>query len=732
VSTLGGGLIALLGAAGSAWTVPVGAVLSGATAVLGGLYVMHRALPWRRAETFRVLIGLSALIWGAGQVLVGVLVHRGAGYPNAGDLVSLFAAPLALAGLAIFPRRVVEPRAGLRLACDSLVVGGASAAFVWRLGFTHLVDPSTAGGAMSVVIIMVELSVVALLAVAALRELDSGAVAAAVGFAAFVGADLWTQQEVMQPGGRWPWGAMVLTCLAWPAICVGLVQVSTAPRELTDRERPAAERRRTVVTSATTAAVTLGLLALLLRDRDMDTVTVVLLASSAAAVAVREIVVAGQSAGLLERVSDLAFLDPLTELGNRRALVEALHTGTDAGQQWLLTVDLDNFKGVNSLLGHTAGDQLLERAASHLRALSGEQSTFRLGGDEFAVIVTGARADAEGLGTRLVEGVRLAALSVPGVGRVALSASVGVAPVDPADPGAVLAQSAAALQSAKAAGRNRCVVYADDVAAADSRRRLVEIRLRETLAEGGLAVHAQPVVSLADGRVVGVEMLARWTDPELGVVGPDEFIEVAEASALVVPLGEAVLDLALAAAADLHFADRDLTMGVNVSPVQLRVPGFADRVVARLSHYGVPSDRLVVELTEQIFVTEGDAAELELHRLAALGVTVAVDDFGAGSASLGYLRRIPARILKLDRSLVASMLVDPSSAAIVRSTAWLAAETGLDVVAEGIEDEATAAACRAAGVPFAQGWLYARAVPLDELDALVADLDRRSSSTLAY
>ena len=137
VSALGGALICLLGVAGSRWTVPVGAVLSGVMAVVGGLSVMRRALPWRRAETFRVLIGLSALVWGAGQVLVGVLVPKGAGYPNAGDLVSVLAGPLALAGLAIFPRRAVEPRAGLRLACDSLVVGGASAAFVWRLGFTE-------------------------------------------------------------------------------------------------------------------------------------------------------------------------------------------------------------------------------------------------------------------------------------------------------------------------------------------------------------------------------------------------------------------------------------------------------------------------------------------------------------------------------------------------------------------------------------------------------------------
>jgi EAL domain-containing protein (putative c-di-GMP-specific phosphodiesterase class I) len=159
-----------------------------------------------------------------------------------------------------------------------------------------------------------------------------------------------------------------------------------------------------------------------------------------------------------------------------------------------------------------------------------------------------------------------------------------------------------------------------------------------------------------------------------------------------------------------------------VSPVQLRVPGFAETVMSRLAEHGVPPHRIVLEVTEQVFMTEDDDAEVELARLAGAGVLVAVDDFGAGSASLGYLRRIPARILKLDGSLVGSMLTDPRSAAIVTSMARLGAETGLDVVAEGIEDEATAAACMAAGIPYGQGWLFARDVPLTELDALVVAL----------
>jgi diguanylate cyclase (GGDEF)-like protein len=423
-------------------------------------------------------------------------------------------------------------------------------------------------------------------------------------------------------------------------------------------------------------------------------------------------------------VSDLAYVDALTGLANRRAMLEALHARHGRDDAWLLTVDLDNFKSVNGLLGHAGGDQLLTQAGGQLAAACGsEDQVFRLGGDEFAVLAQGRRADAERLAERLVVAVRLAALSVPGVGRVALNASVGVAEVRPTRPPmTALAESAAALNAAKTGGRNRCVVYEGRVADRTQRRRLVEVRLREALRRGELVVHAQPLVHLGSRRVAGVEMLARWTDQELGPVGPDEFIDIAEATSLIVPLGEQVLDAALAHAAAHRFDERDVTFAVNVSPVQLRVPGFADTVLDRLGRHGIPASRFVLEVTEQIFVGEDDAAEVELRRLAAAGVNVAVDDFGAGSASLGYLRRMPGRILKIDRSLVASMLRDPRSAAIVTSMARLGAETGLDVVAEGIEDEVTAQACLAAGIPYGQGWHFARDVPLHQLDEALVGL----------
>ena len=615
----------------------------------------------------------------------------------------------------------LEPLAGLRLSLDSVVAGGAAAALVWRLGFAHLDTVGRGAALAGICIILVELTVVAMLFISALRERDAGLVTAAVGVAAFVVADIATQWAVLQPGGSWPWPAMALTCVAWPLICSGSAQISSQPPVLSDRARPAAERRRSVVTSGVTLILLGGVLVTFLVDSSVDPVTVILVGASIIAAAGREIVVARQASALLRRVGDLAYVDALTGLGNRRGLLEELRSGEP--DTWLLTVDLDNFKSVNSLLGHAGGDELLIRAGEQLVEAAGRDGVFRLGGDEFAVLAHGEEAQALGLADRLVMAVRLAALSVPGVGRIALSASVGVALVeDPDEPLLTIAQSTTALHAAKGAGRGRCELYSGRVAEQSVRRRLVEVRLREAVRQHALTVNAQPVVHLGTRGIVGFELLARWTDDELGRVAPDEFIEIAEATSLIIPLGEQVLDLAVRAAVQHRIAARGLSLGINVSPVQLRIPGFADTVLARLAEHDVPPGLIVVEVTEQVFVTEDDEAEVALARLVGGGVKVAVDDFGAGSASLGYLRRIPARSLKLDRALVASVLTDPRSAAIVRSMARLGAETGLAVVAEGIEDEATAAACLAAGIPYGQGWLFARDVPLSELDELVVSL----------
>ena len=716
--------VAALGLTGSSWTVPAGTVVSGLTAVAGAAAIFRTARPLRRAEAFRALLGAAALVWGAGQVVVAPLVLAGETYPTTGDLISLIAGPLVIVGLVLVPHRSEEPFAGARLACDALVTGGAAAALTWRLGFVDYVDPATPGGWLSVAILLVEFCVVALMTVAALRDGEPGLTAAATGVAVFVAADVWAHRVVVS-GGSWPWGAMALTCLAWPLVCWGLVRLGAHAPDRTDADTAAGERRRTVVAGGVTAVLLGGACVTAAVQGTVDPVTCILFGVVVLALGAREVVVSRQSASLLRHVREIAFSDALTGLGNRHALLDQLNRPSPH-RRWLMTVDLDNFKSVNRLLGHSGGDELLVEVARRLESCSAEVGTaFRLGGDEFAVLCATPRAETERLARRLVAAVRVAALTVPGVGRVAISGSVGLAEVKPAeqqpDPLVAMAESAAALQQAKAGGRDRCVVYEGTVAEEYDRRRRVEVRLREALRTAALEVHAQPVVELATRRVVGLEYLARWTDEELGAVSPAEFIEIAEATSLIVPLGVQVLDLALRDAADRRLIERDITVAVNVSPVQLRVPGFAEHVLGRLVYAGIPASRLVLEMTEQVFVTEDDSAMSALDELVAGGVVVAVDDFGAGSASLGYLRRIPGRILKLDRSLVSAMLRDLRARAIVTSMARLGAETGLDVVAEGVEDEATALACAEAGITYAQGWLFGRPVPLDQLEQVLGD-----------
>ena len=264
-----------------------------------------------------------------------IQVQLGAGYPTSGDLISVLAGPLAIAGLALAPRRATENLAGLRLCCDALVAGAAAAALVWRAGFLDQVDPHSPAALLGVGIILVELSVAALIFISAMRELDPGMVAAAFGVGLFVLADIGTQYVVIQPGRDWPWPAMAVICLSWPLLCTGLLRISSHPPDLSDRERPAAERRRSVVTSGVTVVLVGGVLATFVVDRQVDPVTIGLLATSALATAVREIVSARQASALLRRVGDLAYRDALTGLGNRRGLMDALRAA--GPRTWLLT-----------------------------------------------------------------------------------------------------------------------------------------------------------------------------------------------------------------------------------------------------------------------------------------------------------------------------------------------------------------------------------------------------------
>ncbi|WP_222195360.1 putative bifunctional diguanylate cyclase/phosphodiesterase [Modestobacter italicus] len=425
--------------------------------------------------------------------------------------------------------------------------------------------------------------------------------------------------------------------------------------------------------------------------------------------------------GLVIRASS-ASRDPLTGLANRRGFDDALHELRTASARTgeplsAALLDLDHFKQINDTAGHEAGDRVLCRIADvWRRELPSSAVLARHGGDEFALLLPGlAGPDALAL-------VRRISAQHPEIG-----VSCGVAELRPGQGAAELMRRAdRALYDAKAAGRGRCELeggtgspLARDLAAA--------------LAAGDIEVHYQPIVDLSDGAVVGVEALARWTHPERGPVPPEEFVAVAEQSGLVHALGAHVLRTACAELADVRTpAGLPVTLGVNVSGRELNDPGCALRVRHVLADTGFPVGHLVLEVTETLLEGESPTAVATLHALRAAGVKVSIDDFGTGYSSLNRLDTLPADVLKLDRSFIATVHSSPRRAQMLQTLVAMCLGLGLDVVAEGVETAEQEDAVRAMGCTFAQGWRYGRPVPLPELLAGLRAGPEAAVSRAAY
>jgi diguanylate cyclase (GGDEF)-like protein len=427
------------------------------------------------------------------------------------------------------------------------------------------------------------------------------------------------------------------------------------------------------------------------------------------------------NARLVDRLRHDASHDALTGLRNRSVLPEAVGRlvtpaagdGTCVGAVVLL--DLDDFKQVNDALGHHVGDLLLQHVARRLAALAKSGSTVcRLGGDEFALVLAGD--DPQGLLDRVAFVKEELARPVDlGPVTVSTCASVGVAFIGPHGVSApVLLQHAdVAMYAAKRT--NRGVVPFDNAIDSVRPERLgLASDLRAVLAgdlgRGKLEVYYQPQVSVS-GTVLAVEALARWAHPTLGLLGPDEFVPVAESTGLAGPLTEAVLRAALADLRTFDAAGHRLSVSVNLSARSLHDPQLVEDVAAALASYGVAPGRLTLELTESSIVSDPVRASELLTMLSAQGVRISVDDFGTGYSSLSHLARLPVSEVKVDKSFVQRMRTDQRDAAIVRSVVRLAAELDLAVVAEGVEDEETAADLSALGCDLLQGYLFSRPVP---------------------
>jgi diguanylate cyclase (GGDEF)-like protein/PAS domain S-box-containing protein len=420
----------------------------------------------------------------------------------------------------------------------------------------------------------------------------------------------------------------------------------------------------------------------------------------------------------------LALQDPLTGLPNRALFLDRLALALrrqerDGGIVAVLFVDLDRFKAVNDTLGHFAGDQLLAAVADRLaRILRPGDTIARLGGDEFAVVCEGlvGHAGAEEIAVRILN--TFAAPVVVEGQEVIASASIGIAISEPdATPDTMLRDADTAMYEAKDAGRNRFCVF-DPASRARTLARLRRAEeLRVALDRSELRLCYQLEVDLAEEATTGVEALVRWQHPTLGLLAPSEFIDVAEETGLVVPLGDWVLWEACRELArrDPKANPGGLRLSVNLSARQLGVPELIDTVRDVLGETGLDPSRLCLEITESVLMDEVGSSIEALLDLKALGVRLAIDDFGTGYSSLSYLRRFPVDVVKLDRSFVAGLGVDPAATAIVAAVVNLAHALGIVVVAEGVETEAQLVALRALRCDRAQGYYWNRPLPAGEL-----------------
>ncbi len=436
-----------------------------------------------------------------------------------------------------------------------------------------------------------------------------------------------------------------------------------------------------------------------------------------------------------QRIEHMAHHDPLTELPNRTAFNECiaatLELAAASGESFaVVCIDLDRFKAINDVFGHSAGDALLREVAHRLAAVCEGAFLARIGGDEFAVITpTGALpAAAEALGHRLI-GALDADIDVGGaVMRVGLTIGIALFPQDGADAVTLAANADTALFRAKAEARGSLRFFELTMDKQLRERRALQQDLRLAIERGELVLHYQPQ-ALIDGEITGFEALARWHHPRFGLVAPATFIPLAEQSGLIVKLGEWILRTACAEAASWP---RPLRIAINLSPVQFQRGDLAKLVHEVLLETGLSPSRLELEITEGVLIGDFSGAVSTLRRLKNLGVRIAMDDFGTGYSSLSYLQSFPFDKIKIDQAFVANLAHSQQAVTITRAVIALGRGLDLPVVAEGVETEEQRAFLAAEHCTEIQGYLVGSPQPIAEYAHVVGRAPApRRKSTLA-
>ena len=427
-----------------------------------------------------------------------------------------------------------------------------------------------------------------------------------------------------------------------------------------------------------------------------------------------------------KEASIAARTDGMTGLKNRTGFNELLdsplyQTACKSGELAVIYLDINGFKAVNDSIGHNGGDELVKALTVRLRSVLPPDALFaRIGGDEFAVALMGrsVRDTAAGAASAIVHSLDQP-FTVHGFEfHVTVAVGYAVAGGTGLTPSEIVRRADIAMYHAKNGAEREAVAYHSTMETGALEKKQVEIALRRAVEEGDLQVHYQPVVRSSDLSIVGVEALVRWTSREFGTVSPSLFIPVAEETGLIHDVGRLVVDRACQ---DM-LKWPGLKMAVNISPVQLRDPNFADDILGVVERYGLSPHQFELELTEGILVNNPTIAKRKLAHLKTMGFTLSLDDFGTGFSSIGYLRQFPFDVLKVDRSFVRDLGINSTANALVQSLVSLGDAMDLSVIAEGIENEDQLKLLRLVQCEYLQGFLISRPLPATELVALLERL----------
>jgi diguanylate cyclase (GGDEF)-like protein len=394
----------------------------------------------------------------------------------------------------------------------------------------------------------------------------------------------------------------------------------------------------------------------------------------------------------------------------------------------VLSLDLDHFKSVNDTLGHPVGDLLLQAAAGRMRScVRGEDIVARVGGDEFAVVQVPSDQpqDVTALATRLIEVIG-APYDLNGH-QVVVGVSIGIAlaPSESNEPDVLIKNADLALYRAKADGGGVYRFFEAEMDARMQARRVLELDLRRAIVTGEFELYYQPIIDVKTGEITSCEALMRWHHPERGMIAPLDFIPLAEATGLIVPIGEWVLRQACSEAASWP---NHITVAVNLSPAQFKSRSLVSTVVSALATSGLAAGRLELEITELVLLQDNESAFAVLHQLRELGVKIAMDDFGTGYSSLGYLRSFPFDRIKIDQSFIRDLPAKKASLAIVRAVVGLSGSLDIKTTAEGVETAEQLASLTSEGCNEFQGFLFSEPRPAAEIARMFGKLDSRAKA----